>query len=69
MVSLMTEELVSGQSVEVRARLLEILDGCQTPAFLDALRQIAANQADPVRSQAEAALRSRQSGSNGIHER
>jgi HEAT repeat protein len=61
MVSLMAEELAAGQSLDLRTQLFEVLSASETPQFLDALRHIVANEADPLKIKAEVLLRARES--------
>jgi HEAT repeat protein len=61
MVSLMAEELASGQSLDLRTQLLEILSASETPQFIDALRRIVAHDADPLKIKAGVLLRAHES--------
>jgi hypothetical protein len=61
MVSLMAEELTDGQSFELRTQLWEILSASEAPQFIDALRRIAAHEADPLKIKAEVLLRAHES--------
>jgi hypothetical protein len=57
----MAEELTDGQSFELRTQLWEILSASEAPQFIDALRRIAAHEADPLKIKAEVLLRAHES--------
>jgi HEAT repeats len=61
MVSLMAEELAGDRSLNLRMQLFDILSPSETPQFVDALRRMAANEADPLKIKAELLLRTRES--------